>query len=654
MIEPSDIPPHRYTAALAGEIETAWQDRWEREGTFHAPNPSGRWPSRLDPVAGRPPVRARHVPVPERRRAARRAPAGLHRHRRLRALPADDRPQRAAHDGLRRVRPARRAVRRPDRPAPAADHRGEHRDATAGSCAGSASVTTSAAASPPPMSSSSAGRSGSSCRSSTPGTTRPRPGPGRSPSWSPSWTPGPAAGRGHQPVRPAVARADRGRAPAGRRRAPAGVPPRGARELVPGPGNGAGQRGGHPDGRSERGNFPVYRTARCAVDAADHRVRRPVVDDLDTRRLAGVGQGDAAQLDRPLHRRAGPVRLARLGAVRTLGRGHRVDQRVLGRQHHVRRAEQRVRPGGEHLDGARRASELDRAPVERPIQLRCIVLIDSGQSSRVQVVQQPVGVRGDPQHPLPQRPPEDREVAALAAPVDVTSSLASTVPSPGHQFTGASDEVRQPVLVDDPPALGLVQLRPRPAGRVGARGRLPDPGVQLGDQLGDRPGRWPRPRRTRSRRSAGRSTASSGSTRRRWWRRCGASRGPGPSRRSCRRMVSMFASVVMPRVLAGLDRVLLGGQAERVEAHRVQHVEAGHPLVTARTRRCRCSPAGARRAARAARVREHVQHVQLGAGRRRGRSRRPAARSGWARGRCPRPPSGPASAVSISLASAAV
>jgi leucyl-tRNA synthetase len=35
------IPPHRYTAALAGEIEQRWQDRWAAEGTFHADNPAG-------------------------------------------------------------------------------------------------------------------------------------------------------------------------------------------------------------------------------------------------------------------------------------------------------------------------------------------------------------------------------------------------------------------------------------------------------------------------------------------------------------------------------------------------------------------------------------------------------------------------------------
>jgi leucyl-tRNA synthetase len=34
-------PPFRYTAALAAEIEARWQDRWDAEGTFEAPNPTG-------------------------------------------------------------------------------------------------------------------------------------------------------------------------------------------------------------------------------------------------------------------------------------------------------------------------------------------------------------------------------------------------------------------------------------------------------------------------------------------------------------------------------------------------------------------------------------------------------------------------------------
>ncbi|MCL2780835.1 MAG: leucine--tRNA ligase, partial [Actinomycetia bacterium] len=36
-----DVPPFRYTAALADQIELAWQDRWEADGTFNAPNPIG-------------------------------------------------------------------------------------------------------------------------------------------------------------------------------------------------------------------------------------------------------------------------------------------------------------------------------------------------------------------------------------------------------------------------------------------------------------------------------------------------------------------------------------------------------------------------------------------------------------------------------------
>ena len=38
-----DLTPasYRYTSALAGEIEQRWQDRWESEGTFEAPNPVG-------------------------------------------------------------------------------------------------------------------------------------------------------------------------------------------------------------------------------------------------------------------------------------------------------------------------------------------------------------------------------------------------------------------------------------------------------------------------------------------------------------------------------------------------------------------------------------------------------------------------------------
>ncbi len=37
----SDVPQYRYTAALAGRIEQRWQRTWERSGTFNVPNPVG-------------------------------------------------------------------------------------------------------------------------------------------------------------------------------------------------------------------------------------------------------------------------------------------------------------------------------------------------------------------------------------------------------------------------------------------------------------------------------------------------------------------------------------------------------------------------------------------------------------------------------------
>jgi leucyl-tRNA synthetase len=43
----TDVPAHRYTAETANEIEASWQRYWTEHGTFHAPNPSG-------PLAARP------------------------------------------------------------------------------------------------------------------------------------------------------------------------------------------------------------------------------------------------------------------------------------------------------------------------------------------------------------------------------------------------------------------------------------------------------------------------------------------------------------------------------------------------------------------------------------------------------------------------
>ena len=140
------LPLHR--RRWPATFEQRWQQHWEEHGTFHAPNPVGEL-SGDAAAARRQDVRAGHVPVPVGRGPARRPPAGLHRHRRVRPVPPDERPQRAAHHGFRRVRPAGRAVRRA---APASTRARPPRTTSPPTCGRSAGwgwATTSAAGSPP-------------------------------------------------------------------------------------------------------------------------------------------------------------------------------------------------------------------------------------------------------------------------------------------------------------------------------------------------------------------------------------------------------------------------------------------------------------------------------------------------------------------------
>ena len=48
----SKIPAFRYTSNLANQVESKWQDHWEDEGTFEAPNPAGPL-AQPERVAGR-------------------------------------------------------------------------------------------------------------------------------------------------------------------------------------------------------------------------------------------------------------------------------------------------------------------------------------------------------------------------------------------------------------------------------------------------------------------------------------------------------------------------------------------------------------------------------------------------------------------------
>ena len=111
-------------------IEPKWQAYWERNKTFRTPDLDAGQAQVLHP---------RHVPLPQRRRPARRPPRGLHRHRHPLPLQADARLQRPAPDGLGRLRPARRAVRDQDRHAPAGHHPGRTSTTSAGRSRRSAS-----------------------------------------------------------------------------------------------------------------------------------------------------------------------------------------------------------------------------------------------------------------------------------------------------------------------------------------------------------------------------------------------------------------------------------------------------------------------------------------------------------------------------------
>ena len=52
--ESGDTPPFRYNAGIANTIEADWQQRWADEGTFNAPNPTGTLSGGFAEVADRP------------------------------------------------------------------------------------------------------------------------------------------------------------------------------------------------------------------------------------------------------------------------------------------------------------------------------------------------------------------------------------------------------------------------------------------------------------------------------------------------------------------------------------------------------------------------------------------------------------------------
>ena len=179
--ERDDLPQYRYSARLASEIETKWQDVWEARHTFWAPNPVGALSDGLGGAEGKPKLYVLDMfPYP--------SGAGLHvghplgyigtdvyaRYWRMQGynvlhamgydafgLPAEQyavqtgqHPRVTTEANIANMRRQLRGARA--RPRPASRCRDHRRRRTTG------------------------GRSGSSCRSSTPGTTTSPTGPGRS------------------------------------------------------------------------------------------------------------------------------------------------------------------------------------------------------------------------------------------------------------------------------------------------------------------------------------------------------------------------------------------------------------------------------------------------------------------------------------------
>ena len=185
--------------------------------------------------------------------------------------------------------------------------------------------------------------------------------------------------------------------------------------------------------------------------------------------------------------RGGPAGPGRGRAVGPRRRQQLVDQGMLGRQHHVGRAEQRVGPGREHVDDGLGAAGDDREVDARtlgPADPVALHLLDGvGPVEQVQVGQQPVGVGGDPHHPLLEAALEHREVAAVGATFGgdlLVGQHGAQARAPVHRRLG---EVGQPVVVDQAAPLDRAQLGPR-----ATVGRGPLARLEGGDQLLDGPG----------------------------------------------------------------------------------------------------------------------------------------------------------------------
>ena len=216
-----------------------WQRAGSESGLRHRPDPAK--PKYL---------RARHVPLPVGRGAARRPPRGLHRDRHRRALQAHARASTCCTRWAGTPSACRRSTTR-SRPASTRAIIDARRTSTTSSASSSASAS-------------------------------------------------PTTGTRDRHHRPGLLPLDAVDLPEALRARPR-LPGRGAGQLVPGARHRARERGGH--GRQVRRDAATPSSgADEAVDAAHHGLRRAPARGPRRPRLARARQGDAARLDRPLAR----------------------------------------------------------------------------------------------------------------------------------------------------------------------------------------------------------------------------------------------------------------------------------------------------------------------------------------------------------------
>ena len=300
---------------------------------------------------------------------------------------------------------------------------------------------------------------------------------------------------------------------------------------------------------------------RAGAVGGEHVIGHPDRHGRAVGGVDGVGPGEHARLLLALGAfEVGlPGRLVHIvlhgGPLRVGGdAGH---QRMLRGQHHVRRAEERVGAGGEDGDGGVVA-------VHGKVDLRALAPSDpvalhlqrrGRPVEAVEVFEEPVGVFGDPQHPLLEVAALHREAAALGLAVDhlLVGEHRAEAFAPVHRHLVEVGEAALVELQEDP-------LRPAVVVGVGG-GQLAGPVVREAEGL---------------------------------------------------KLLAEALDVALRRdgrVGAGLDGVLLRREAEGVPSHRVEDVEAAHPLVAGEDVGSGVALRVAHVQPRARRVRKHVEHI---------------------------------------------